>query len=104
VTLEEPTSVRRSPLTYVFGGIGVGALAASGVFGLLAAQAHSDFEDAQPGTDRNALRHQGVTMNTIADVTLVTGLVSLGTAVVLYFATADTHGERSSASVVRSKR
>jgi outer membrane receptor for ferrienterochelin and colicins len=104
VSLEEQHNVQRSSATWIAGGVGIGSLAVGGVFAILAAQAHSDFENAPAGSDRTVLRDRGQTLNTIADVALATGLLALGTGVVLYFATAETGGARSSASVVRSKR
>jgi outer membrane receptor for ferrienterochelin and colicins len=104
VSLEKQASVQRSSASWIIGGIGAGTLVVGGVFAGLAAQAHSDFENAAPGTDLTVLRDRGVTLNTIATATLITGAVALATGVVLYFATAKTSDARSSASLARSKR
>jgi outer membrane receptor for ferrienterochelin and colicins len=104
VSLEEPPTVHRSPAMWVVAGLGAAAFATGGLFGVLASQAHSDFESAPPGTDRTLLRERGITLNTATDASLVTGAVAAGAAIVLYFATAERRGQPSSASVARSKR
>lgn len=105
VSLEKQASTQRSSVSWIIGGIGAGTLAVGGIFAGLAAQAHSDFEDAE-GTDRDrtVLRDRGMTLNAIATATLITGAVALATGVVLYFATAKTSDARSTASLARSKR
>jgi hypothetical protein len=104
VSLEKQASVERSSASWIIGGVGAGTLVVGGIFAGLAAQAHSDFENAAPGTDLTVLRDRGVTLNTIATATLITGGVALATGVVLYFATAKTSSAHSSASLARSKR
>ncbi len=104
VTLEQPAQVRRSLATWVVGGLGLATLGASGVLGVLAAQAHSDFESQSPNVDRSALRERGVALNTATDVLLVSSLIALGTAGVLYFTTSETRGRASSASVTSQDR
>lgn len=104
VSLEPPTRFHHSSATWLAGGLGGAALAGASVFGILAAHTHSDFAAADPSSDRSALRERGIALNTAADVLLVTGVVALGTAVVLYFTTTEKHGRESSASITSSKR
>jgi outer membrane receptor for ferrienterochelin and colicins len=104
VSLEPPAAVQRSSATWVVGGLGVASLGAAGVFAILASKAHSDFNAASPETDRANLRDRGVTLNTTADVLLVTGAIALGSAIVLYFTSAETKRRDSSASIARSAR
>lgn len=104
LALEKPTKVQHSSATWVVGGLGVASLCASGVFGLLAANAHRDFETASLDADRAALRDRGITMNTAADVLLVTGAVALAAGVVLYFTSAEARQRESSAAIARSAR
>ena len=103
VSLEEPPSTRVSPATWVVGGIGAAGLVAGGVLAVLAGQAHADFENAPPDTDRTALRDRGVTLNTASDIAFVTGAVVTAAAVVLYFTTKEVRGRPSAASMTRSK-
>jgi PEGA domain len=104
VSLEPPASTHHSSATWLAGGLGGAALAGAGVLGILAANTHSDFAGADPSSDRSALRERGIAQNTAADVLLVTGVVALGTAVVLYFTTTEKRGRDSSASISSSKR
>jgi hypothetical protein len=50
------------------------------------------------------LRERGETLNTAADVALVTGLLATSAAVVLHFTTKEVRGRPSAASLARSKR
>jgi PEGA domain len=104
VSLQDPPTVHHSPGTWVVAGLGGAALVTGGVLALLAQQAHSDFEGARAGSDRTVLRERGIALNTATDVTLISGAVITGAALVLYFATAERRGEPSSVSVARSKR
>jgi hypothetical protein len=104
VSLEEPPTARQSPATWIAGGVGATALITSGILTILAAQTHSDFEQATSSEERSTLRDRGQALNTAADVALVTGVVAMGTAVVLYFTTQEVRGKPSSASAARSKR
>jgi outer membrane receptor for ferrienterochelin and colicins len=104
VSLEEPPSTQRSTATWVVAGLGVASLATAGTFGVLASRAHSEFESTPADRDRSAILDRGKTFNTVADAALISGLIATATAVVLYFVTAETRGEPSSASVARSKQ
>jgi outer membrane receptor for ferrienterochelin and colicins len=97
VSLEEPPSSRPSLATWVVGGVGATALATGGILAIVAAQTHADFEDATSAADRRALRERGETLNTAVDVALITGVVALGVATVLYFTTQEVRGRPSSA-------
>jgi outer membrane receptor for ferrienterochelin and colicins len=104
VSLEPPARFHHSSATWLAGGLGGAALAGAGVFGILAANTHSDFAAADPSSDRSVLRERGIALNTAADVLLVTGVVALGAAVALYFTTSEKRGRESSASITSSKR
>jgi hypothetical protein len=104
VSLEAPAKVERSSATWVAGGLGVAGLAAAGVFAVLAAKTHGDFEAAGPGSDRASLHDRGVAYDTAADVLLISGAVALTASAILYFTTAETHKRESSASISRSAR
>jgi hypothetical protein len=103
VSLEPPSVTRRSPSTWIVGGIGLAGLAAAGVVSLFARKAHDDFESAPP-EDQAMLRDRGQTLNGVADGLLIGGLVTTGVAVALYFVTEEVVGRPSSASVARGPR
>jgi hypothetical protein len=105
VSLEEPPSERISPATWVAASVGAASLATAGVLGIFAARTHSDFENAEAGAERNALRERGITLNTATDVALVSGAVAMVAAGILYFTTKEVRGKPSSAATVtQSKR
>jgi outer membrane receptor for ferrienterochelin and colicins len=104
VSLEEPRTVRTSPATWIAGSVSAAALLTSGVLAIFAAKTHSDFENSATGAERNALRERGITLNTAADVALVTGAAAAATAAVLYFTTREVRGRPSSASTTRDRR
>jgi len=105
VSLEEPPTTRIAPATWVTGSISAASLVAAGVLGIVAAKTHSDFEEAETGAERNALRERGMTLNTATDVALVTGAIAAVATVVLYFTTKEVRGKPSSAATVtQSKR
>jgi outer membrane receptor for ferrienterochelin and colicins len=104
VSLEAPPTVHRSAATWVVGGLAGAMLGAAGVLGIMAGSTHSEFESADPSSDRSALRDRGIALNTASTVLLVSGLVAAGTAVALYFLTSETRGRPSSASVERQRR
>jgi outer membrane receptor for ferrienterochelin and colicins len=92
----------RSPLTWVFGGLGAAALSAGAITGGFALARHNEFESAQ-GTlaagDLRGDRRRGRALNVATDVLLITGLVSLAVGVVLFFITNDQDAGRSSVVV-----
>jgi outer membrane receptor for ferrienterochelin and colicins len=100
VTLERPPENARSPLAWVFGGVGVASLAASAVVGAFAASAHSDF--ARSGLTED--RKRGIDLNRAGDALLVGGLVATGAAATIYFTTSKTLGQPSRAGIARGKR
>jgi hypothetical protein len=104
VSLEEPPKETHSPATWIAGGVGAAALGTAGVLAFLAAETYDDFENAPPGTDRNAIRERGMTLNTAADVALITGLLTTATAVILYFTTSEVRGRPSTASLTQSEQ
>lgn len=104
VSLQDPPTVHHSTGTWIVAGLGGAALVTGGVLALLARQAHRDFEGAPAGSDRTVLRERGIALNLAADVTLISGAIATGAALVLYFATAERRGEPSSVSLSRSKR
>ena len=104
VSLQKTPAVHHSPSTWVVAGLGAAALVAGGVLGVLAIQAHHDFEGVPVGSDRTVLRERGITLNTAADASLITAAVAVGAALVLYVVTGETRGDPSSASVARSRR
>jgi hypothetical protein len=101
---EEPHG--RSPLTWVFGGMGATMLATGITTGGFALARHSDFQAAQ-GTvgagDLRGDRQRGRALNVATDILLVTGLVSLAVGVILYFTT-DDRTERKSRAVISGGR
>jgi len=89
VTLEEPAQRERSPWTYVVGGLGAASTVTAVVLAVLASSAHSDFEAQRGNAPADALdaRDRGLSLATAADVLGITGLVSLGASVLLWFLT-----------------
>jgi hypothetical protein len=104
VSLEDPPTVRQSPATWIAGGMAATALVTGSVLAIFAAKTHADFENATTGTDRNALRERGMTLNTAADIAFVTAGVAALTTVVLYFTTKEVRGRPSAASLSVSQR
>lgn len=112
VTLEEPASVDRSPLTWAIGGIGVAALLAGAVTGGFAVWTHDQFGDAQaqvaqmhtPPTSPAELRSRGLSLDYATDALLATGLVALVVATVLYFVTEHTDARESRATFSAGER
>jgi hypothetical protein len=96
----------RSPLTWVFGGLGAALLGASATTGGFALARHNEFQSAD-GTlgagDLRADRRRGRALNVATDTLLITGLVSLAVGVILFFTT-DDRGDRSSTVVVSGGR
>ncbi len=103
VSLDEPASTVRSPLTWAFGGIAVATGVAGAAMAGVAASRHAEFDDAAE-EDRAALRAAGRTANVTADVLLGVGVASLATAVTLYVRTARSRGGRSEATFARDAR
>lgn len=90
VTLEEPPTVERSPLTWVFGGVGATALAGAMVTGLLAESSNDELERALADPtegDPGALRDRTLALRSASDGLWVGGAASLGVGVLLYFLT-----------------
>jgi hypothetical protein len=103
-----------SPVTWVVGGAGVGALIAWGILAALAAERADEFRERwnQPirSTDpilRDPLvdvRDEAASLALGSDVSLGVGVVALGVAVALYFATDDSGREPSTATFTRRAR
>lgn len=107
-TLTPPPSTRRSPLSYVFAGIGAGALVAGSVFAVLARNRRNRWENerdafADPVTLTN-LRNETETFNLTADVLMVGGGVSFGVGLLLFFLTEERQDEAASAEISREPR
>jgi outer membrane receptor for ferrienterochelin and colicins len=112
VTLEEPPTTDRSPLTWAVGGIGVAALVAGAIVGGFAISNHDQFEAAQmqiagghmASRSPGDLRATGESLNLTTDVLLGVGLVAMVTAVVLYFVTEHTDIRQSRAAFSAGER
>jgi tetratricopeptide (TPR) repeat protein len=74
-------------LAYVFWGVGAAALAGSLVFGILASDQHSKFEDATTIDERRDAADSGQTMSIVSDSLLISGAV-LGVLGTVFFFTA----------------
>jgi hypothetical protein len=103
VSLEPPSVTRRSPATWITGGLGLAGLAAAGIVSLFAHKTHADFETAPP-QDQAMLRARGQRLDGVADGLLIGGLVATGVGVALYFLTEAVVGRPSSATVARGAR
>lgn len=98
VSLEKPPKVERSPATWIMGAVGLSALAAATVTGVLAANAESEFNRKlmdPDGSDISQLRDQGQALATTTDGLLIGGIISLGIGVVLYFTTEGSSDRKS---------
>ena len=74
-------------LAYIMWGTGAAALAGSLVFGILASDQHSKFEDATTIEERRDAADTGETMSIVSDSLLITGVV-LGALGTVFFFTA----------------
>lgn len=110
VTLEPEAQVQRSPLTWGVGILGA-ALAVGGIVtGGVALDVRSQYDalrmqsDSAVAAELVALRERGSALNVATDVLLLSGVVALAAAVVLYFATEYVEHRRSRGSVTRGER
>lgn len=92
-TLRPPPKTERHVATWVLGGIGLSALGAATITGILALDANSEFNDIRDrgnpdGTNLQQLRDQGQTLAGVTDALLVAGGISLVASTVLFFVTA----------------
>jgi hypothetical protein len=95
----EPAAKGRNPLAYVFGGVGLAALGAWGVFALDGRNKQNELEHCAPHcqpSDVDAMRKS----YTIADVLLGVSIVSLGTGTYLFFKQTDEHTAQGTASTL----
>lgn len=117
VTLEEPPSIDRSPLTWGVGALGAACFVASAVTGGLAVDTHNHFDAARAQVDSLAAmgmmydgiapstyRDQGLAYSYATDALLAAGVVSLAVAVILYFATEHTDSHESRATFSAGER
>jgi hypothetical protein len=117
VTLVPPSETIRSPLTWVFGGVGVAGILAGGIFGGLAIANHDRFGDLErrqalhasgmgpaPAGSLSELRDQGMLLSTTTDVLFAVGAAALATAIVLFFATETTEARRSEGTFTEGER
>jgi len=103
VTLDQPASTIRSPVTWVVGGVGLGALVAGGVTGLLALRNHNEYESAT-GQERKDLQERGKTLNIATDILLGVGIAGTAAALALYWGTAERRGGSSTAVIARGEK
>jgi hypothetical protein len=89
--------------TWVFGGIGVGAVATFGVLALDAMQRRSDLSKQCFGSCREEQVDSIKTQLTVADVALGAGIVSLGVSAVLLLSSGALSSEPSRASTPRAR-
>jgi len=92
----EPERAGRNPLAYVFGGLGVVALGAWGVYALDGRHKQDELERCAPhcqASEVDAMRKSYA----IADVLLGVSLVSLGTGTYFFFKQTDEHTPQGSA-------
>ncbi|HEX2670536.1 MAG TPA: hypothetical protein VHM25_06680 [Polyangiaceae bacterium] len=95
----EPAANGRNPLAYVFGGVGIVALGAWGIFALDGRNKQNELERCAPhcqAGDVDAMRKS----YTIADVLLGVSIVSLGTGTYLFLKQTDEHTAQGTASTV----
>lgn len=97
--LPEPAAKGRNPLAYVFGGVGLAALGAWGIFALDGRNKQNELERCAPHcqpSDVDAMRKS----YTIADVLLGVSIVSLGTGTYLFLKQTDEQTAQGTASTV----
>ncbi|MCC6214081.1 MAG: PEGA domain-containing protein [Polyangiaceae bacterium] len=104
VALEPPSATTRASATWVLAGLGGLSLLGSGVTGYMALSNTDDFNASRSAGERADLRDRGIALRTASDVMLVTGLVTVGAAAVLYFVTEKVEGRESSATVSKGDR
>ncbi|MGZ3418451.1 MAG: hypothetical protein ACXVEF_42355 [Polyangiales bacterium] len=103
---EEPTEGSHGPgaLPWIFGGIGVAALAGGGIFYGLRQSTISDLEGAcgpdrnQCPEDKKSTYDRGKTYTTVGNILLGVGVVGVATAVVILVASPSKSGDKKSAS------
>jgi hypothetical protein len=98
-TPSPPTARGRNPLAYVFGGVGLVALGAWGVYALDGRNKQNELERCAPhcqASDVDSMRKS----YTIADVLLGVSIVSLGTGTYLFLKQTDEHTAQGTASTV----
>jgi outer membrane receptor for ferrienterochelin and colicins len=103
VSLVPPPETQRSPVTWAVGGVGIASLLAGIVVGGFAIATRDEASRAT-GPDLQSLRSTGMTLNIVADVLGVTGLVALAASVILYFATESVDDRVSEGTVARGER
>lgn len=103
VSLDEPASTVRSPLTWAFGGVAIATGLVGATMAVVAADRRAEFGDAAE-EERAAIREGGRSANLTADVLLGVSAASLATAVILYVRTARSRGGQSEASIARDAR
>jgi hypothetical protein len=102
----EPTDASHGPgaLPWIFGGIGVAALAGGGVFYLMRQSTISDLESAcgpdktQCPEDKRSTYDKGKTYTTVGNVLLGVGVVGVATAVVILVASPSGSTEKKAAN------
>lgn len=112
VTLEEPATVDRSPLTWAIGGVGIACILAGAVTGGFAVWTHDQFQHAQdqvangtpPDMSPVDLRSRGLSFDYATDALLAAGVVSLVVATILYFVTEHTDARESRATFSAGER
>lgn len=95
----EPTAKGRNPLAYVFGGVGIVALGAWGIYALDGRNKQNELERCAPhcqSSDVDAMRKSYA----IADVLLGVSIVSLGTGTYLFLKQTDEHTAQGTASTL----
>lgn len=87
-------------LAYVFLGSGIATLTGAGVFGILTANAHSDFQNAVTRGERRNAAEQGETYGVVADSLLVAGTALSGIGVFFLLSPAQKEVPRGNAARV----
>lgn len=103
ISLVVPPEVTRSPVVWALGGIGVATLGAGIVAGGFAIDNWSRSTDPMV-ENYESLASTGETLNIVTDVLLITGVVALAAAVVLYFVTESREERASTGTVSRGER
>jgi hypothetical protein len=99
----QPHASGLRPFAYVVGGVGIAGLASFTVFGLLSSSAYSDLQKLCPHGcpfDKHVEIDNGITEQTVANVSLAVGLVALAAGTTMFFLSAPSASSGARAALV----